>query len=139
MARDRAGQRWPAERDVWKWTLVLEIYMTPKDDARITLPFHQWEASFELPGQVPLTPLAGVHLVARKSGDSTARSTATEMYLDGPSMVFLRATLRLEEAVAGDPAAARVHAKILPANTPHALALSETLRFVPDDKLGDRY
>jgi hypothetical protein len=128
-----------SERNVWKWTLILEIYMTPKDGARTALPFHQCEASFELPGQVQLTPLAGVHLAARKSEDSPARATATELFLDGPGMVFLRASLKLE-AVAGDLAEeAQVHAKILPANAAQAIVLNETLRYVPDDKLGVMY
>jgi hypothetical protein len=126
-------------RDAWKWTLILEIYMTPSDGARTTIPFHRCEASFELPGQVPLTPLAGVRLVARKSEHSPSHATATELFLDGPGTVFFRASHKLE-AVAGDLAEeARAYAKILPANAAQAIVLSETLRFVPDDKLGVHY
>jgi hypothetical protein len=54
-------------------------------------------------------------------------------------MVFLRAWLKLE-ALAGNPVdEAHVYAKLLPANTAQAIALSEILRFVPDDKLGAKY
>jgi hypothetical protein len=66
-----------AERDLWRWSLVLEIYMIPKDGTRVTLPFHQCEAAFELPGQISLTPLVGIKLFARKSEESPARATTT--------------------------------------------------------------
>jgi hypothetical protein len=54
-------------------------------------------------------------------------------------MVFLRSSVKME-AVAGNPVdEAHAYAKILPANAAQAISLSETLRYVPDDKLGAKY
>jgi hypothetical protein len=89
------------------WELILTMYFSPKNNERIVVPFHKCSASIELPGCVSRMELPDFEMRPPKtimgSGtvtDQTTRdvilsltinSTHTELVIDGPGLVRLRA------------------------------------------------
>ncbi len=83
------------------WRLTLRLYVTPRRQQRVVLPFHRCEASFSIPPRFPRTIFRAVELgppylppPAYRDLSLTIQSTPHEALVDGPGVLNLSAQVQ---------------------------------------------
>jgi hypothetical protein len=101
------------------------IYVVPKTEGRVVLPFHRTHCSIQFPGKE--IQLDDVRFGRSTAADSlTIRNSATEMIIDGPGSFILRSSCFFDEPpnFTGD---AKILVESRPAGTDIAAVLTATL------------
>ncbi len=96
--------------------LVCQMYIAPKSEKRLTIPFHKCRVKFKLPEApileahwIAIDPCTGRHRpFVEKPGSLTIESTTSEVIINGPGRVSLTATAK-RPLVPKDEDAINVH------------------------------
>jgi len=120
--------------------LDLELYVTPRSQSRIVIPFHRCEVSFEIPGCTIQVSFNEVRLVHPYSGgfgteaknlSLTVRSTTNEVLIDGPGLVNLQASVTTSPITAIYSCSSRevvIRATLLPVDVETAISINTSMR-----------
>jgi hypothetical protein len=129
----------------YKWQLLLDLYVTPRNAERITIPFHRCRGALDFPApvsgwlefdKVSLGPFSSVRLpgLPIHKLTVTAESTRTEVHFDGPANVYLRAVVHRPVPLSRVLSEVGARVSLLPTGAETLVSLDLTLREVVGEK-----
>ncbi|OUL33089.1 hypothetical protein BV372_17230 [Nostoc sp. T09] len=129
--------------ELWHWKLVLEIYVVPKNQSQVVIPFHQCKAWLEILGcnsrisldKVILRPEYGMSLETATSLSWAITATRSEVIIDGPGKLILYASanlLEIPENFANN--SLQIIANLPPVDTEQSVPITTKLVYSPDSQ-----
>jgi len=119
-----------------RWSLETEIYVVPRAESRVVIPYHKLSTSFEIgEGPIKTTPMGTSIVLSRETrmlGIDTGfiRTTESELIIDGPGKIRLNASAVTPVfEILSSPV--RVNLVLEPAGAEVAAYLSASLTNIP--------
>lgn len=115
------------------WRLNLTLYMVPKNDARVVIPDHLCEASFEVDGRVDkcIEETDFLTVTFPVFGNSmTGGTDGSGGIIDGPGRLYLQAEVALPPVEICEPRDARIKVYLRPIDADQPLVIDESLPIV---------